>query len=148
MEEKLLVSLVKLLQDKKICLDDMLVLSERETDAIVNREEIELTSILDKKDYLIDKIDVIDLDFKNTVNKQLLEDEKLSSVLSEINVLLNEIKSIDDENNKKLQVAIDEMKLNLKDVRKGKRAMSNYSNSDPYQSFASQGGTLFIDQDS
>ena len=77
-----------------------------------------------------------------------MKDKDLFNILSEIKEVLRKIKTLDDENNKNLSQAMIEMKGSLKETRETKRAMNKYGNSDPYQAFANQGGTLFIDQDS
>ena len=138
-----------LLLDKKIvCLETMLSLTSEQKIAIDNDDVENLESFLDKKDIIIKEIDEIDSIFDDNKSEELLQDKILKSKLNNIQSLLKNIKLIDDDNNNNLSKAIDENKHRLKDVRHGQRAMKGYSNSDPYASFASQGGTLFIDQDS
>lgn len=139
---------IALAKEKKVLLEQMLSLTAKQTNAIRDENFEDLEKILDEKDFLIKKIDDIDLKFKNYKSKKQIEDQELLNVLSQIDKVLCKIKTLDDVNNKKLSDAMAEMKGNLKEVRQGKRAMNNYSNSDPYQAFAAQGGTLFIDQDS
>lgn len=143
-----ILSLNNLLEDKLSCLMKMLRLTQSQLTSIRDDEIENLESLLDKKSELIDEIDALDYKFKDELGDNKIEDATLLSSLAEIESILKEIKQIDDKNNEDLSNALSDMKGNLKDVRQGQRAMKNYGNSDPYQSFASLGGTLFIDQDS
>lgn len=148
MEENVLITLMNLASEKKEYLDEMLILSQSQLQAIKEEEFEMLADILDKKDSLIDNINKVDLKYKEYKGESSIEDKPLLEILSQMNEVLSKIKIIDDDNNKKLQSSINDMKINLKDVRQGKRAMNKYGDADPYKAFASQGGTLFIDQDS
>ena len=143
-----ILSLNNLLEDKLSCLMKMLRLTQSQSTSIRDDEIENLESLIDKKSELIDKIDALDYKFKDELGDNKIEDATLLSSLAEIESILKKIKQIDDKNNEDLSNALSDMKGNLKDVRQGQRAMKNYGNSAPYQSFASLGGTLFIDQDS
>lgn len=148
MEKRSILSLQNILMEKLLYLKDMLELTKAQSETIENEEIEVLDNLIDKKSALISKIDLLDCKFKDSKGEVSLEDKTLLEIKSQIEKVLIEIKTVDDENNKNLSIAMAEMKLNLKDIRQGQRAMKNYGNSDPYQSFVSQGGTLFIDQDS
>ena len=142
------LNLNNLLEDKKTFLLEILNLTKSQTIAIKQEKIEELESILDKKSIIIEKIDDLDYKFKDCLGDNKIEDKVLLSSIDEIKIILIDIKEIDDKNNENLSYAMPNMKEDLKDVRQGQRAMKNYGNADPYQSFASLGGTLFIDQDS
>ena len=148
MNESNVLSLVSLLEDKKICLIEIFKITRSQSTAIKEEEIEKIEILLDKKSSMIEEINVLDSKIKDIIGDNKIEDKTLLSSVAEIKEILKEIKQIDDKNNENLSTAVSEMKLNLKEVRCGQRAMKNYGNSDPYQSFASLGGTLFIDQDS
>ena len=135
---------LSLIKEKKDLLNEMLLITENQAKITKEEEFEEIEKILDKKDLIIDKINDIDLKLSGSN----LEDEKLSDLNSQIKDILNKIKILDDANNKFLSKVTSKIGESLKEVRESKRAMNKYGNSDPYQAFASQGGTLFIDQDS
>lgn len=137
-----------LLKDKKKLLIEMLNLTQSQSIAIDEEKIEQLELLLDKKSSIMGEIDDLNSKFKDALGNDEIEDKTLLSSISEIKKILKEIKQIDDKNNENLSSAVSEMKGNLKDVRCGKRAMNSYGNSDPYKSFASLGGTLFIDQES
>lgn len=142
------LTLQNLLMNKLLSLKEMLEFTKEQSRAI-KQEEIEaFDSLIDKKEDLIKKIDQIDSEFEQTKEINNIDDKNITEIKLQIKKVLKEIKTIDDENNRNLVIVIADMKLNIKDVRQGQRAMKNYDNSDPYKSFASLGGTLFIDQDS
>ncbi len=148
MNETNILSLQNILMDKLLSLKEMSELTKEQSSAIKDEEIETLDRLIDKKSNLIAKIDLLDLEFSETVGDKNIEHKTLAEIKSQIKKTLKEIKTLDDENNKKLNIAIADMKINLKEVRQGQRAMKNYGNADPYKSFVSQGGTLFIDQDS
>lgn len=139
---------LSLMKEKKELLNEMLLLTEDQSRFIKDEDVKELEVVLVKKDLVIDKINEIDSKLRSFKFKEEIDDKVLSDELLKINEILQKIKTLDDENNKNLSKAMTDMKDGLKEVRQGMRAMQNYSNSDPYHAFASQGGTLFIDQDS
>lgn len=148
MNNKITLRLQEILKDKLSGLSEMLRLTKEQSIAIKDEEIEVLDSLIDNKNNLISKINLLDSEFKNALEDNHIEENILRDIKTQINETLKEIKEIDDENSRNLASAINDMKLNLKEVRCGQRAMKNYGNSDPYQSFVSQGGTLFIDQDS
>lgn len=143
-----MTELIGLTKEKKELLEEMLCLSEEQRKIIKNEAFEKLEDVLDKKDKIIEKINEIDSKFNKLNNNSEIKDKDLLNLLSHIKDILNDIKTLDDENNKELSEAMSDMTHEIKDMRQGVRAMQNYGNADPYQSFASQGGTLFIDQDS
>lgn len=140
--------MIDLITEKKLLLEEMLLFTKQQAKALKDENFEELEKLLDEKDVIIEKIDDIDLRFRSLKLEGQVEDEETLSLLSQIEKVLNNIKILDDANNKKLSQAMTEMKGDLKDLRQGKRAVDGYRSSDPYQTFASLGGTLFIDQDS
>ncbi|AFS77338.1 flagella synthesis protein FlgN [Gottschalkia acidurici 9a] len=148
MEKNILNELMMLVDKKLNYLEEILSITSQQKQAITDEDVERLSSLLDKKDILIRNIDEIDSIYKEKSLNKLLEDDILTEKLKIIQALLNNIKLVDDENNKNLNRAIEDMGGKLKEVRQGQRAMKGYSNSDPYASFTAQGGTLFIDQDS
>ncbi len=147
MEKLSIVDQLSLMEEKKKLLEDMLRMTEDQAKFIIEEEVEKLEDVLYKKELIIDKINEIDLKAKGFILEEV-EDEDLSNTLLQIKDILNKIKVLDDNNTQALAKAMTDMNNGLKEVREGKRAMENYSNTDPYHVFATQGGTLFIDQDS
>lgn len=143
-----------LLKEKEKHFKRMLILTEQQTHAIDknhdNEEDSieELINILDEKDYIIDKIDKIDLKLKGISLDEYVIKEEILSISLNIKNIINKIRLINDKNDNRLNEVMSELRKSLKDVRQSKKLSNNYNNSDPYQAFANQGGTLFIDQDS
>lgn len=133
---------------KKVLLEEILSLTEEQINAIKDEKFEKLERLLDEKDLLIEKINDVDLKFRKLKSEEPIENQGLLSILLQIQEVLGQIKTLDDTNNEELSKSMIGIQEGLKEVRQGKRAMNNYSNSDPYHAFASQGGTLFIDQDS
>lgn len=140
--------LLSSIKDKKELLDHMYELSREQANLITEEKFEKLEDILDKKDNLIEEINKVDLKVKESSPQEQLDDKDLNDLQTSIKKLLSQIKSLDDQNNKRLEEAMSKMKCDIKDMRQGVRAMQNYSNNDPYESFSALGGTLFIDQDS
>ena len=143
-----MVELIGLLKKKKELLKEMLLLTNKQTEVIKSEEFMNIEEILDDKDKIIDKINEIDLKTKDLKLDSNMEDKEILNILSDIKNILNQIKTLDDENNKTLSKAMNDMQGEIKGAREGMKAMKNYGNSDPYQAFTSQGNSLFIDQDS
>lgn len=126
----------------------MYLLSEEQSKIIKEEKFEKLEDVLNEKDRIIEEVNNIDLKIQQSSKQEKVNDQDIIDLQSTIKKTLIEIKALDDENNKKLLEAMSGMEHGIKDIRQGMRAMQNYSNNDPYESFAALGGTLFIDQDS
>lgn len=144
-------TLVELLSlaDKKIeYLQEMIFAYNEQAKCIEEDRFEDIEQVLDNKDNLIKKIDEIDALFNEKKSDELLKDDSLKSKLVQIKDILMDIKSIDDRYEEDMKKSIEDSKKDLKETRKNQVAMQQYSKSNPYQAFASLGGTLFIDEDS
>lgn len=148
MTDSEVLDLINLAKTKKELIEEMLNISKEQSTAISKEQFDNLDSFLDRKDLIIEKVNDINLKFNNIKSDKDVTDKDLLKLISDINNCLQQIKTLDNENNTKLSKAINDMKSNLKETRQGMKVVRGYGNSDPYQAFANQGGTLFIDQDS
>lgn len=106
-----------------------------------NMEEIDI--ILEKKEELMNKIDIFDKEFLENyliVKKQegidsidMIDIRKydnlksLKNIVNEINTILNEIEKIDQKNILNMQSNISKIKSNLRQVKEVKRAYKGYN---------------------
>ena len=102
-----------------------------------------LALILDEKEKLMSEIDSMDSEFLKLYNFlkekegiksfEEIDIEKynnlksLKDIVSEINNVLVEISSKDKENTKTMKVSINNIKLDIKNVKKGKKAYEGYN---------------------
>lgn len=135
--------IIKVSHEKKILLNEILNLTKKQKDIIENDNMDDLGKVLKDKEDLMNKIDNLDKDFLSLYNTIKL-DEKIDSfesidinkfdnikllkdVISEINKLLSEISSIDRENTINIKKNIDQIKLDIKHVKKSKKAYNGYN---------------------
>lgn len=135
--------IIKLSQEKKILLIEILSLTKKQKDLIEEDNIDDLGIVLIDKENLMNKIDLLDKDFLSLYNS-IKSDEGIDSlekidirkfdnlkslkdIISEINKILDDISSIDRENKKNMKSNIDKVKLNIKQVKKGKKAYKGYN---------------------
>ena len=135
--------IIKLSQEKKILLIEILSLTKKQKDLIEEDNIDDLGIVLIDKENLMNKIDLLDKDFLSLYNS-IKSDEGIDSldkidirkfdnlkslkdIVSEINKILEDISSIDRENKKNMKSNIDKVKLNIKQVKKGKKAYKGYN---------------------
>jgi len=135
--------IIKLSQDKKILLTEILKLTNKQKELIEKDNIDDLGIVLIDKEDLMNKIDVLDGEFLSIYNDIKLDEniesidkidpkkfkniKSLKDIISEVNIILKDISSIDHENTKNMKLNIDQTKLNIKQVKKAKKAYNGYN---------------------
>lgn len=135
-------------KEKKELLDTILDLTNKQKEAIEKNDLENLGLILEDKEKLMGKIDSMDIEFLKVYNflkeKEGIETfneidiEKynnlkcLKDIVSDINNVLRGISNQDKENTKTMKLSINNIKQDIKNVKKGKKAYNgyNYENAD------------------
>ncbi|WP_130805955.1 flagellar protein FlgN [Senegalia massiliensis] len=143
-----------LLSDKKILLEDFFKLTIVQKKLIENNDIDKLNRIINNKENLIEKINGLDVKFLEIYNNikeiegiddlsQLSIDKsylvKLKELTSKCEKLMKSIKAQDDENNTMIKSEFEDIKKNLREIKRGKTTTNKYYNKMP-----SSGG-YFID---
>lgn len=140
--EKMMNDLVELLEEKKAVLEKIHELTLKQKEDIENNQGDNINGFIDKKQVEIDKINVIDEDFANTVKKLKLEldIESLEQVdtdrfpqmkvmrvkIEEILSLGNDIMKLEEYNKDKIIEIINHIKKDLKAVNLGRKSVKAY----------------------
>lgn len=140
--EKMMNDLVELLEEKKAVLEKIHELTLKQKEDIENNQGDNINGFIDKKQVEIDKINVIDEDFANTVKKLKLEldIESLEQVdtdrfpqmkvmrvkIEEILNLGNDIMKLEEYNKDKIIEIINHIKKDLKAVNLGRKSVKAY----------------------
>lgn len=135
--------IISLSKDKKILLNKILDLTNKQKMAIEDDDLDYLGLILEDKDNLMNKIDKIDIEFiklYNTIKKtedistfDEIDVEKynnikdLKDIVNDINKVLTEISNKDKENRRIMKLSLDNVKLDIKNVKKGQKAYKGYN---------------------
>ena len=131
------------LSDAKLTLLKKLLNISRDQERILSTDEAEnLDQVLEKKQGVMDKIDLLDREFLDKYdilkkalgigNLQELEGQnipgldKLQERIREIMEVLGEINIIDENNTKKIKENISKLQGNLKTIQTGKKVISGY----------------------
>lgn len=135
--------IIKLSQEKKIILNEILSLTKKQKDLIEKDNFDDLGIVLIDKENLMNKIDLLDKDFLFLYNS-IKSDEGIDSlekidgrkfdnikslkdIIGGINNILTEISSIDRENTRNMKSNIDNIKSDIKQVKKAKKAYKGYN---------------------
>lgn len=134
---------IKLSQEKKVLLNEILNLTKKQKDLIEEDNIDDLGIVLIDKENLMNKIDLLDKEFLSLYNSIKLEEEidsldkidtrkfknikSLKDIISEVNSILTEISSLDRENTNNMKSNIEKIKLNIKQVKKAKKAYKGYN---------------------
>jgi len=140
--EKMMNDLVELLEGKIAALEKIHELTLKQKEDIKNNQGDNINGFIDKKQVEIDKINVIDEDFANTVKKLKLEldIESLEQVdtdrfpqmkvirvkIEEILNLGNDIMKLEEYNKDKIIEIINNIKKDLKAVNLGRKFVKAY----------------------
>lgn len=144
MTEELIGNLIDINKEKFKHLNYILELTKTQKNIVNSEDMAKNDEILDKKDEIIKKIDRIDLDFLvkfseikkkhnidniNDLNpKDYPELKELKEITKEISSTLMAISFLDEENNKNLKKGLEKIKLDLKTLKKGRKAYKGYNN--------------------
>ena len=153
--EKVVNKLISLSEEKYIFLEDILLLTEKQT-AVIELSDIDgLNLLIDRKQEKLDNIKFLDTEFEAIVSdlKTLYEinnlDElevkcgkiiNLKDCISRIMDKLREISSLEQLNKEKMIKAKDELQEKIVNAANGKRAINQYGN------FSAHTNPYFIDR--
>ncbi|MDR7856878.1 flagellar export chaperone FlgN [Tissierella sp.] len=134
---------ILLSKDKKKLLTDLLKLTKKQKDLIDNDNLDDLGIVLEDKENIMNKVDIIDKDFLGLYNTIKSEEgidsfdkidvrkfdnvKTLKDIVEDVNNILNEISALDNENTRKMKSNIDKIKLDIKQVKEGKKAYKGYN---------------------
>lgn len=154
--EEVVSYLIKLSEAKLQLLDSLFKLSLKQEKALNGNDLDMLNQVLDEKQDVIKRVDILDkefLDKYNSVKKELGVDSfegiteepisgfnQLQGKIREILRLVDKIRSIDEINIKQAKTNIEESKRQLKSAKIGKKAYSSYSKK------PMEGTSIFIDK--
>lgn len=143
MTAEMINRIIKLSQEKKLLLKEILSLTKKQKDLIEEDNIDDLGIVLIDKENLMNKVDLLDKDFLSIYKSIKLEEEidsldkidirkfdnikSLKDIISEVNNILTDISSIDHENKKNMKLNIDKIKQNIKQVKKAKKAYKGYN---------------------
>lgn len=135
-------NIINLLHSKIQLYEQMLVLTERQSDAIGNEEKLnELEQLIQEKQQLINKVNETDAEYatqaeqiKIKYNLQRIEDlgagnryfTSFQTLQNRMYDLLQQIQTIENQNIQQFTVQMEEVKAELDTVRNGKMATKNY----------------------
>lgn len=141
--------MIQLSNEKKVLLDHILEATQKQKSFIQDENMDGLTSILSEKDEIMKNIDLLDINFlslynniKSMENISSLEDidvdkysniKLLKSNINEINLILNNIRILDNDNTRMMKTNLETIKSGLKHVKEVKTAYKGY-NYEPPQS--------------
>lgn len=145
MTKELIDEIVNISEKKLEYLYNMLELTKFQREYIDEGNMIKTDEILEKKDELIKKIDKLDIEFlikfSELKKKHNVDDineldinvypnlKILKDIIKNISSTLMSISILDDENNKYLKNSLEKIKLDLKKLKKGKKAYKGYNKS-------------------
>lgn len=135
--------LIVLSKKKKELLNKILELTKNQSQSIENEKLDDLSTILDEKENLMKEIDAVDKEFLENynaikegegigsfdeINVEKYQDiEDLKNIVTELNSILTKISHMDKENTRKMAANIKNVKLDIRNVKKGKKAHKGYN---------------------
>ncbi len=115
------------LREELNCYEDILLLSKRQKDAIVNGNEDILMEIIKEKEILIEKIKEIDRNLGNVINKEKgVLDNSADILLKKLETNLNEINKIENECRELVTNRMKDISHKMKELRIGKQIANIY----------------------
>lgn len=135
--------MIELSKMKKKYLTEVLQSTKNQRKFIENDDMDGLNKVMENKDMLMKKVDLLDIDFLSTYN-QIKEMENVDSlekinpikyknlgelqeVIGNINIILSNISLIDKENTRIMKDSLEEIKSGLKQVKEVKKAYKGYN---------------------
>ena len=135
--------MIVLLNDKKKQLNKILKLAKEQKEFIQNQDMDGLNKIISEKEKIMLEIDESDIQFLSLYNevkkiegiKSIEEIDgykysnlgELKEIVGNINIILSNISAIDKENTKIMRENLDNVKLELKQVKEVKKAYKGYN---------------------
>ncbi|MBI3584284.1 MAG: flagellar export chaperone FlgN [Nitrospinae bacterium] len=115
------------LREELNCYEEILSLSNRQKDAIVNVNEDILMEIIKEKDILIEEVKEIDKNLGNVINKKKgVFDNSADMLLKKIEASLNEINKIENECREIVANRMKDISHKMKELRTGKQIANIY----------------------
>ena len=135
--------MIELSNIKKDYLGRVLELTKDQRNFIQNEDMDKLNKVMEEKEILMNKVDLLDIEFLSTYN-QIKEIENIDSlekinpvkyknlgnlqeVIKDINNILEDISLIDKENTRIMKENLEEIKSGLKQVKEVKKAYKGYN---------------------
>ena len=141
---RLIAHLIEITQAKGRHLEQVLILTQQQTNALKDGDYEVLSSLIDQKQAHIDDIKKLDGDFERIYSeiheKPLVFLPALQESVSKVQKLVVSIQTIEAENNAIAKDAIEETKKKLKNIGTGKKGYN------AYRSTIISGGGLRIDE--
>lgn len=107
--------------------EEILLLSKRQKDAIVNGNEDILMEIIKEKEILIEKVKEIDKNLDNVINKEKgVLDNSADMLLRKLETNLNEINKIENECREFVANRMKDISHKMKELKTGKQIASIY----------------------
>lgn len=115
------------LREELNCYEEILSLSKKQRDAIVNGNEDILIEIIKEKGILIEKVKEIDKNLGNVINKENgVLDNSADMLMKRLETNLNEINKIEDECRKIIANRMKDISHKMKELSTGKQIASLY----------------------
>lgn len=143
MSEELIEELIDISKEKLSLLNLMLKFTKEQKNFIKEDNIEKVNLIINKKDNLIEKIDSLDIQFLSKfiqlkkennvedINELNIEDfpklKDLKEIIEEISSTLMALSLLDEENKTKLKMDLENVKSNLKNIKKGKKVYNSYN---------------------
>jgi hypothetical protein len=141
---RLVAHLIEITQAKVRHLEQVLILTQQQTNVLKEEDYEALTRLIDRKQTHIDDIKKLDSDFEKIYSeineKPLVFLPALQESVSKVQKLVVSIQIIETENNAIAKEAIDETKKKLKNIGTGKKGYNAYRNAALY------GGATRLDE--
>lgn len=152
---RLLKQLIKLAKEKLIKLEDILTLTQSQTNELDSEELDKLLSLIDAKQKHIDAINILDDEFDsiyakvqplfssdmNSINPALkLGLKELKESVAAVTAKMHEIRDLEQKNNAAITQNFDGLKEQLKSVNRGIKSYTAYKKPE------AQNGGVFIDK--
>lgn len=122
------------MEDLEELYQEILSLTKKQREKIVDEDYGNLLEVLDNKDKIIDKIDKINLE------KYIKKQKEPQKVYKNIKQYMEKIKELEDENMEIMQKEHSEMRVKLKDINMKEKSRKGYQN------FNSKYDAKFIDK--
>jgi|SRR3989338_7683572 len=119
--------IIDYIKEELMCYEEMLLLSKRQMDAIINGNEDILMEIIKEKEILIEKAKGIDKNLSDIINKEKgVIDNSANILLKKIETNLNEINNIENECRELVANRIKDISNKMNELRTGRQIASIY----------------------
>ncbi len=138
-----LSNIMNLFKQKRKKLDDMLNITNSQTNAIVTEETDLMEQLISEKQSCINSVDMLNEKLKTLINDlkinlginsldQLIdcdtpEIQELKELVSDISCVLEKIEVLEKQNSEMMRKLLDKKRQQIKDIAQGKKALTAYS---------------------